>query len=95
MTDCPLTKDDLTDIHLFLHLMMLRHFQTKSKVASIERLEELVNKLEKCLEWKCPKCKNPLEQTENNEHYWMCYKCIKGYTTRELEVLEQKRKDEQ
>jgi len=46
-TNCPLTQDDLTDIHLYLNLLMLRTFQTKSKVQNIERLEELVKKIEK------------------------------------------------
>lgn len=83
-----LTKDDLTDIHLYLHLMMLRHVQTKSKVSNFERLEELVKKLEKCLEWLCPKCKRPLRKTPDNENYWMCHKCVKGWTTEELEEKE-------
>ena len=46
-TNCPLTQDDLTDIHLYLNLMLLRHYQTKSKVSNCDRLEELVEKIEK------------------------------------------------
>jgi len=42
-----IAQDDLTDIHLYLNLMMLRNFQTKSKVQNIERLEELIKKIEK------------------------------------------------
>ena len=32
----------------------------------------------------CPKCGMPLERTVSNEHYWMCYICIKGWTWEEL-----------
>ena len=33
---------------------------------------------------KCPKCCGPLTITNNVPDYWMCYRCIKGYTNEEL-----------
>ena len=33
---------------------------------------------------KCPLCSNELKPTKDNHLYFMCYTCIKGYTTEEL-----------
>jgi len=45
------------------------------------QIREMIKSLK---EKKCPTCQSELEQTPDNPHYWMCYKCIKGYTTEEL-----------
>ena len=34
--------------------------------------------------FRCLKCHRELEQTPDDPDYWMCYHCIKGYTTEEL-----------
>ena len=36
----------------------------------------------------CPKCNNDLEPTKNNKNYFMCYRCIKGWTFEELKTIE-------
>lgn len=33
----------------------------------------------------CPQCNNRLEPTQDNPDYFMCHKCIKGWTREELE----------
>lgn len=35
----------------------------------------------------CPKCKNELDQSGSHD-YWMCYVCVKGYTSEELKNLQ-------
>ena len=48
--DGQLSNDHLTDIHLYLSLLALRHRQTKSKISNIDRLEELIELVGICIE---------------------------------------------
>ena len=50
--DGQLSNDHLTDIHLYLNLLALRHRQTKSKVSNIDRVEELIELVGICIEEK-------------------------------------------
>ena len=34
---------------------------------------------------KCPKCGDQLTKVRDTPEYWMCYRCIKGYTNKELD----------
>ena len=43
-------------------------------------------------EHSCPTCKGALKQVNKNPDYWMCYSCIKGYTTYELERYNEEKK---
>jgi len=50
--------------------------------------------------YECPKCDGELEPTPDNPHYHMCYSCVEGWTTEELngirrykEWLKEKKKE--